>query len=477
MVLTQSNSRSGPVDVASLIPGWSDRGTGSLARRLAHAIRNGIESGLIGDGVRLPPERSLAASLAISRSTVATALDELRSDGLVVSRQGSGTIVVGPGSRVVAGSRIAEHFGGWTGIDLAAGNPPDASHLPSVSVDVADLVATGEGPGVQPLGLMALRTAVADRLTEQGRLTDIDQVHITAGAHQAVSVAIRSLLRPGGVLATEDPSYPGIFDIADGVGARVAPVPSDSGGLIPAELERVLSEDRPAVLYMQTGPHNPLGHVTGPARLRALAEVLDRHSTPVIEDTTLADLTFGGRVGPELVDLCRAATVIGAGSLSKVVWGGLRIGWLTGPSHFIERSKYVRLGSDLGPAVPSQLLAIKLMPHLDDIAAKRRATLEKASRLAVDQIRAELPDWRVEMPAGGSVLWVEVPTHDTGPFVQLAARHGVRVAPGAIARSDRVAGPFLRICVDRTPEHVEVGLRRLGLAWHELTASPGHIAG
>ena len=117
------------------------------------------------------------------------------------------------------------------------------------------------------------------------------------------------------------------------------------------------------------------------------------------------------------------------------------------------------------------------MPHLDDIAAKRRATLEKASRLAVDQIQAELPDWRVEMPAGGSVLWVEVPTPDTGPFVQLAARHGVRVAPGAIARSDRVAGPFLRICVDRTPEHVEVGLRRLGLAWHELTASPGHIPG
>ena len=149
-VLTQSNSRSGAshqIDLASLIPGWSDRGQGSLARRLAHAIRNGIESGLMGDGVRLPPERTLAASLAISRSTVATALDELRADGLVVSRQGSGTIVLGRGSRVIAGSRIAEHFGGWTGIDLAVGNPPDASHLPSVSIDVADLVATGEGTG------------------------------------------------------------------------------------------------------------------------------------------------------------------------------------------------------------------------------------------------------------------------------------------------------------------------------------------
>ena len=120
---------------------------------------------------------------------------------------------------------------------------------------------------------------------------------MTAGAQQAVSVAIRTLVGPGGVLATEDPSYPGIFDIIDGVGVRVVPVRSDSDGLIPADLERVLSEHRPAVLYMQTGPHNPTGHVTSPARLRALAAVLDRHDTPVIEDTTLADLTFGGRVG------------------------------------------------------------------------------------------------------------------------------------------------------------------------------------
>ena len=382
-----------------------------------------------------------------------------------------------PRSRAIAGSRIAEHFSGWSGIDLAVGNPPDASHLPPISLDVADLTAAGGGPGMHPLGLPSVRAAIAARISAGGRLTDPEQVHITSGAQQAVAVAVRALGGPGETVAVEDPTYPGIFDIIDGVGAPVVPVSADRAGLLPEDLERVLSEHRPSVLYVQTGPHNPTGRVPSPARLRALAAVLDRHDTAVIEDTALSELTFGGRVRPELADLCRSTVVVSVGSLSKVAWGGLRIGWLSAPAPLVERTMYVSLAMDLGPSVPSQLLALQLLPHLDDLAERRRATLAEMVGRGVDQLRAELPEWRVVEPSGGSVLWAEAPTPDTGPLVQLAARHGVRVAPGSIAFAGRTPGPYLRICVDRTPEQVEVGLRRLGTAWREFTAVPRPILG
>jgi len=463
--------------VGTLLAGWADASHGTLAQQLARALRGAVLAGVLTDGERLPAERSLAAALSVSRSTVTAALDELRADGTVESRQGSGTVVRSVFARTVVGTRIADHFSSAPGIDLAAGNPPDASHLPPITVDVADLLARGGGPGVQPLGLPALRAALADRHGEHGRLTDPGQVHVTAGAHQAVSLAVRALARPGAPVAVEAVSYPGIFDIIDGIGAHAVPVRSDHAGLVPSDLDRVLTEHTPPVLYLQTGPHNPTGLVPSPGRLLALAEVLDRHDTTVIEDCALAELAFAGRVRPELADLCRRAVVISVGSFSKVAWGGLRVGWLRAPAPFVDRTMYLRLGDDLGTSVPAQLLALQLVPHLDDLAATRRVTLAATVTRAVDLVRADLPDWRLTEPGGGSVLWAELPIADTGAYVLLAGRHGVHVAPGSIATPTRTSNPHIRICVDRPWAMVEEGIQRLCLSWRELGTTPRAVLG
>ncbi|MDQ1367373.1 MAG: hypothetical protein QOE57_3415 [Acidimicrobiaceae bacterium] len=462
--------------MADLLRGWPESAHGTMAQRLANAIRAAVASGLLGDGVRLPPERALASALAVSRSTVTAALDELRAEGVVESRQGSGTVVHG-GHRSITSTRIAEHFSEWPGIDLASGNPPDPSHWPPLSIDVADLIADGGGPGVQPLGLVTLRAAIADRHSADGRLTDLAQVHVTAGAHQAVALVVGACVAPGECIAVEDTSYPGIFDIIERLGARAIAVETDRGGLVPAALERVLHEHRPKVLYVQAGPHNPTGRAPSPGRLRALAPILDDHDTVVLEDCALGDLTFAGRVRPELADLCRRAVVASVGSFSKVAWGGLRIGWLRAPAPLIERTMHLRLANDLGASAPSQILALRLLPHMADLAERRRRTLQFATEHAAERITAEFPSWRFIQPQGGSVLWVALPVADSGPFVQLARRHGVHVAPGSVARLDRAADPHIRICIDRPIETVDIGLQRLGLAWREIDRAPEPVLG
>lgn len=246
---------------------------------------------------------------------------------------------------------------------------------------------------------------------------------------------------------------------------------------MPEDLERVLIDHQPPVIYVQTGPHNPTGRVPSPGRLRALAQVLDRHRATVIEDCALAELTFAGRVRPELSDLCQRAVVVSVGSLSKVAWGGLRIGWLRAPAPLIEPTMYLRLANDLGTSVPAQLLALELMPHLDDLAAARRTTLAATIEQAAARLQSELPDWHISEPQGGSVFWAELPIPDSSAYVLLASRHGVHVAPGRIATPTRVPSPFVHICVDRPWPVVAEGISRLALAWRELDAVPTAVLG
>ena len=462
--------------IASVLGSWTDGAHGTLPQRLAYGLRCAIASGLLPDGTRLPAERTLANALAVSRSTVTAALDLLRDEGLAASRQGSGTVVRSTPLRGVEASRIAGHFGAFAGIDLAAGNPPDPSHLPPIHIDVAELTCSRIGPGIQPLGLPALREALAARHTARGLVTDPAQVHVTAGAHQAIALALAAAGRPGEAVAVEDPNYSGMFDILAGAGMRAVPLEADEDGVRPAALDRVLRTERPAAVYLQTGPHNPTGRVPSPGRLQALAAVLDQHRALVLEDRVLADLAFAGPV-PDLAGLCRRAVVVGLGSFSKVAWGGLRIGWMRAPAPFVERTLHLRTASDLGASAPSQLIAMQLLPGLDALAARRRAGLSAAVADALGRIRAELPSWAVAEPRGGSVLWARLPVTDSGPFVALAARHGVHVAPGSISFASRAPSAYIRICVDRPAPLLDAGLQRLEAAWAEVEARPGAILG
>jgi DNA-binding transcriptional MocR family regulator len=464
----------GDPDVVALLEGWASARHGTLPRRLAHGLRHLIAAGVLPGGWRLPPERTLARALAVSRTTVTQALDELRGEDLLRSVQGSGTYVSGAAPSAPVGTRIAEHLSSGPGIDLAKGEVPDLSHLPPVALDMAQLNATCGGAAVNVAGLPALRRAVAELYTRGGvtggpRPTPAEGVHITAGSHQASALLLSTLARRGRSVAVAELSYPGIFDVLGACELRAAPVRLDRGGLDPVALDEVLRRERPAAVYVQAGPQIPTGTSAAAGRVRALAEVVDRHRVPVIEDTTVAAVAFEG-TAPMLADHCRQAVVASTGSLSKTCWSGLRLGWIRAPVELLEQTVLRHLGTDLGPSVPSQLLALELLPHLDEIAAERRRRLAAAVDAALDRLATVLPDAAVTRPDGGSILWLRLPVADTAPLARAALRHGVRVAPGSIHAADKRPGPFLRVDVDRPTELVREGIDRLAAAWGELRA-------
>jgi DNA-binding transcriptional MocR family regulator len=247
--------------------------------------------------------------------------------------------------------------------------------------------------------------------------------------------------------------------------------------MLPESLEDVIEGARPAAIYVQAGPPNPTGRTVPPSRQRALATVLDRHRVTVIEDATLAALSFTGRV-PLLAETCRSTTVVSVDSLSKTCWAGLRLGWIRGSAPVVERTMFRHLAFDLGPSVPSQLFALGMLPHLEEIIAERRQRLAEVVGFATEQLAALIPEAEFEIPDGGSVLWTRFPVADTEPLVRHARRFGVRLLPGSIHVTGRTATPFVRICVDRPIDHVAEGLERLARAWRdwrelERGAQPG----
>jgi DNA-binding transcriptional MocR family regulator len=123
--------------------------------------------------------------------------------------------------------------------------------------------------------------------------------------------------------------------------------------------------------------------------------------------------------------------------------------------------------------VLSQILALQLLPHLDEIAAERRRRLHNAVDAAFDQLTGVIPEAAIIRPEGGSILWAEFPVEDSAALVEVARRHGVRVAVGSIHSADKVPGPFVRIDVDRPAQLVREGIDRLGRAWHDLQSAAG----
>jgi DNA-binding transcriptional MocR family regulator len=210
--------------------------------------------------------------------------------------------------------------------------------------------------------------------------------------------------------------------------------------------------------------HAPTGTRTTADRRREIAHVLDRHEALVVADETLADLHHGERA-PSLAALCSAASVLTVESLSKSIWGGLRIGWIRAGRAFRESLLRHRARVDLGTAAAAQHVALQIEARLDRLLGERNAELRRKAAHLQQQLATRLPTWSVPLPHGGLCLWARLPLEDASGYVQAAARDGVVVMAGAVARADHGRDPHIRICFDRNPRILDEAVQRMATTW------------
>lgn len=454
-----------PIKLVERLGRWSS-GRGPLYVLLAGGLRQLIDEGELAPGAPLPPDRALATALAVGRSTVVAAYDLLMTEGRIVRRQGSGTRVAGTSptpQRETTSAPFLLHLldSQEDVVELACATPdrPPAAIRAAYRRGLELLFANADDIGYHPYGHPVLRQRIAEHYRSRGIPTGEDQIIVTTGGQQALSLLARALVKPGQPALVEAPTYPGVLEVFRDEGAVLHTLPVGLPGLKSAAAKAEL-----ALAYVIPTFHNPTGAVLPALLRRRLAEEAAALGVPLIEDEVLAHLGFPGKKPPASM-ATYSDSVITLGSLSKVVWGGLRTGWVRGPATLIARLARLRAVHDLGGDVPTQLAAAGLIADLDSLAAASAS--ERKQRH--DHLRAEfarlLPDWDVPSVQGGQSLWVRLPYGTGASFVQTALRHRVTVLAGNGLDASGGSHEYVRIQFMARPEILTEGVERLAAAW------------
>jgi len=464
-----------PISLVERLGRWSS-GRGPLYVLLAARLRTLIDEGELAPGTRLPPDRTLASALAVGRSTVVAAYDQLAVEGRILRRQGSGTRVAGEESAQPRATTDAPSFlhlleprDGVILLACAAPDAPPAELVEAYERTLPELAATKGDIGYHPMGHPALRRAIADRYEQRGVPTTPDRILVTTGGQQALSLLARALVRPGDRVLVEAPTYPGALEAFREEDAVPRALPVGLPGLVAAAREH-----GPAFAYVISTYHNPTGAVLPALPRRRLAEDAAAADVVLVDDEVPAELGFPGEPAPQPL-ATHNDQVVTIGSLSKVVWGGLRIGWVRAPAPLVARLARLRAVHDLGGNIPAQLAAAYLVPRLD--ALRQRGAVQRQA--GHDHLRAELarhlPDWRVPAVRGGQTLWVRLPHGDGTSFAQSALRHGVAVLPGPGLDADGRSEQYVRLHFIASPDELSEAARRLAAAWADYRAPHGRV--
>ena len=466
---------------AGALGDWT-AGSGPAYRRLARAIRSRAEAGALPVGARLPAERLLADALGVSRTTVVAAYEELRQEGWLESRRGSGSRMRRAGAKAAASGTdrhdpvgqerstilrsLVEASGSkieFMGLHLPAAAPYVAEALAHVEKDVTPLLLHH---GYWPLGLPALRKSIAAHLTRSGLPSRYEEILVTHGAQEAIALTAALYLGPGRTVILEDPTYVGAIDVFAAAGARLVSVPAAENGIRLDLLAEAVAREAPSLIYLMPTFQNPTGVVTPESHRREIAKIAVERGVPILEDDALANLDLGQRPPPPISAFAPSSPILSAGSLSKLMWGGLRAGWIRAPEPLIGRLARRKALGDLGNSAVSQALAARLLPRAEEIRESRRRQI--AGRLAVmeQEIARLLPDWSWRRPGGGLSLWVRLPRGNAAEFARVALRHGVSVLPGTTCSPSNGCAEFLRIPYVLEPAKIREGIRLLARAWN-----------
>jgi 2-aminoadipate transaminase len=356
-----------------------------------------------------------------------------------------------------------------------AGGIPDANLFETADFAAAfDYVLTHQAQRALQYastpGEPELREQVAARLSRQ-LPTGADDIQVTSGSQEGLFLVGMALLDAGDVVLVEQPTYLAAVQAFSLAGATLVAVPSDEHGMVPDALAAAIAEHDPKFVYLVPNFQNPTGRTMPAARREAVAEILLRTGTPLLEDDPYGELRFDGKAVPPLASLPgMAAQTVLQNSASKTMAPGVRIGWLRAEGSILRALEVGKQAVGLQTAVTDQLAVARYLATCDldaHIAAVSAAYRERRDAM-VDGLVALLPSGaKVNRPEGGMFLWAELGGGvDTAEVLPRAIEAGVAYVPGwPFYAADPDRSTMRLSYVTNTPEVIAEGLSRLARAF------------
>ena len=472
-----------------------------LYLQIRNRLREMILDGTLSEGSRLPPERKMATALGVNRSTVVNAYRELAADGLVEGHVGRGTTVCHPplspppqppnhlttyplmwneyfvprpeGGRDPLLRDLMALLTRADTISFAAGIPaPELYPLDDFRQAMTHVLNTAGQALLQPCpveGYYPLRQTIARRLTSRGATVRAENILIVTGSQQGLDLVARAFLRPGDEVVVEAPSYLGALQILSAVGTRLLGVPLDEEGMRLDVLENILIRYRPKLIYTLPTFQNPSGCTMAPRRRLRLLELARRHRVPIVEDDPYGELYYTSQAPSPLLALDQDGYVIYLSTFSKILFPGLRLGWVAAPRPVIERLSQIKQLADLHCSTLIQGVVHEfcqrgaLEKHLDRVRDLYR---QRRDAMLVALTKYGPPGLEWDEPQGGFNLWCRLPSGlKARQLMAEAARQSVALVPGEVFYPDGGGQEEMRLNFSCPPVTlIEEGIQRLGVA-------------
>ena len=477
-----------------------DRSDGKpIFLQIADEVMRLLDDGQLREGLRLPPSRDLARTLAVNRNTVVSAYQELISRGRANAHTGRGTFLQSRPRPEPAGGALSwgAHLGRAAdarsladsldlhgvptrddGISFARNFPPLELLPVEPFRQVLDDVLRDQGAQLltygSPAGHRPLREWIAARMQAAGADVSADEVIVTTGSQQAIELAARALIDPGDRVLMEEPGFTlaiGAFRVH---GARVEGVAVDGEGMRPDDLARALQAGPPPkLLYLVPNFQNPTGVCLSLSRREQILDLAWQHRVPVVEDDSGGALRFAGKPLPPLRALDRRGLTLYLSTFSKQLLPGLRVGWLCAPEPIRDRIVALKQLTDCTTSPVLQAATHEfcrrglLEEHLDRV----RITYRKRRDAMVEALREFCPpavSWTE--PDGGLVLWVTLPGElDARDVLAEARASNVVFNLGELFYIDSPRRNHLRLTFGGLPPgRIRSGIEVLGGVLHRL---------
>ncbi len=479
-----------------------------LFRQIMDQIIQLVDSETLRPGDRLPATRDMAERLSVHRSTVYRAYQELWSLGYLESRPGSYSTVRQRPKVVPAGPRPGKGLIAWDQRATAVSEALYRAHCAEESffrnTGRSDLinfiplspdsrlfpidefrrcmnhVLAREGVDLlqygTPLGHGPLRAFIAERMRLHGVSVTEDEIMITTGAQNAIERLLRLLAAPGARVAFESPTYSRAMDIFRLDQVEMVGVPMTASGMDLGALETIMAQDPPALVYTIPNFHNPTGITTDQGHRERLLAICEHHRVPLVEDGFEEEMKYFGKAVLPIKSMDHKGIVVYLGTFSKILFPGLRIGWIAADRGCIERLAPIQRALILSGNLLDQAALHRFcrMGYYDLHINRMHRIYRKRMQTALKALRATLAaDHRISWaePCGGYTVWLCLNDPDqSDERVAAALRdHGVMVLPGSYHFHGSSKGIYFRLSIAHLEEAAIVeGIRRLALGLDAL---------
>jgi GntR family transcriptional regulator/MocR family aminotransferase len=323
-------------------------------------------------------------------------------------------------------------------------------------------------------GYAPLRSTIAHILASQGIQTSPDNILITAGSQQALTLVTQFLLKPGDTIMVESPTYAEALGLFTYLGLKIVGIPIDHSGMQVDKLERLLLQYHPKLIYSIPNFQNPSGTCLPGHRRRQLVSLADRHNIPILEDDFVGDLRYEGHSQPALKALDPGGRVIHIGTFSKMLMPGLRVGYLVAGGPIYDSLVCFKYYNDL---TNSNLIQRALDAYIT--VGRYQAYLRRSCQSLVKRRDAITSALDLYMPAGvqftppkgGLFVWLRLPEEFSSvKLLTFAEEQGVNFSPGIYFFPDARSGEqYMRLNFAlENPEKIEEGIKRLRKAMDKM---------